>query len=52
MVLLGVERSFTAPDLPKFECPQCELDYRALAMDPMKSDKAVGWIKSELRPPQ
>jgi hypothetical protein len=52
MMLLGVELSFAGPDLRTFECPQCELDYKALAEDPMKSNKAVGWIKSELRPPE
>jgi hypothetical protein len=52
MILLGVELSFAGPDLRTFECPQCELDYKALAEDPMKSNKAVGWIKSELRPPE
>jgi hypothetical protein len=31
MMLLGVELSFVGPDLWKFECPQCELDYKALA---------------------
>jgi hypothetical protein len=52
MMLLGVELSFAGPDLRAFECPQCELDYKALAEDPMKSNKALGWIKSELRPPE
>jgi hypothetical protein len=52
MILLGVELSFAGPDLRKFECPQCELDYKALAEDPMRSDNAVGWIKGELRPPE
>ena len=52
MMLVGVEPSFAGPDLPTFECPKCELDYKALAEDPMKSSKAVGWIKSELRSPE
>ena len=52
MMLLGVELSFAGPDLRTFECPQCELDYKALAEDPMKSNKALGWTKSELRPPE
>jgi hypothetical protein len=52
MMLLGVELSFAGPDLRTFECPQCELDYKALAEDPMKSNKTVGWIKSELRRPE
>jgi hypothetical protein len=30
MMLLGVELSFAGPDLRTFECPQCELDYKAL----------------------
>jgi hypothetical protein len=52
MMLLRVELSFAGPDLRTFECPQCELHYKALAEDPMRSNKAVGWIKSELRPPE
>ena len=52
MMLLGVDFGFAGPDLRTFECPQCELDYKALAEDPMRSNKAVGWIKSELRPPE
>jgi hypothetical protein len=51
MMLVDVEPSFAGPDLRTFECPKCELDYKALAEDPMKSNKAVGWLKSELRPP-
>jgi len=52
MKLVDVEISFAGPDLRTFECPKCELDYKALAEDPMISNKAVGWIKSELRPPE
>jgi transposase-like protein len=52
MILLRVELSFAGPDLRKFECPQCELDYNALAEDPMRSNKVAGWIKSDLRPPE
>jgi hypothetical protein len=52
MMLVGVEPSFAGPDLWTIECPKCELDYKALAEDPMKSKKAVGWIKSELRSPE
>jgi hypothetical protein len=52
MMLVGVEPSFAGPVLQTLECPKCELDYKALGEDPMKSDKAVGWIKSELRPPE
>ncbi len=52
MMLVDLEPSFAGPDLRTFECPQCELDYKALAEDPMRSDKAVGWIKGELRPPE
>jgi hypothetical protein len=50
MMLLGVELSFVGPDLWKFECLQCELNYKALAEDPMKSNEAVGDVKpKELR---
>jgi hypothetical protein len=52
MMLLRVELSFAGPDLRTFECPKCELDYKALADDPMRSDKAVGWVNSELRSPE
>ena len=52
MMVVGVEPSFAGPVLRTLECPKCELDYKALAEDPMKSDKAVRWIKSELRPPE
>jgi hypothetical protein len=53
MMLLGVELSFAGPDLRTFECHQCELNYKVLAEDdPMRSNKAVGWIKSELRQPE
>jgi hypothetical protein len=52
MILRGVEQlSFAGPDLRTFECPQCKLDYKALAEDPMRSNKVRGWAKSELRPP-
>jgi hypothetical protein len=37
MMLLGVELSLAGPDLRTFECPKCELTYRALAEDQMKS---------------
>jgi hypothetical protein len=37
MLLLDVELGFAGPDLRTFECPQCELDYKALAEDPMES---------------
>ncbi len=52
MMLVDLEPSFAGPDLRTFECPKCELDYKALAEDPMRSDKAVGWVKGELRPPE
>ena len=52
MILLGVDLGFAGPDLCTFECLQCELDYKALAEDPMRSNTAVGWVKSELRPPE
>jgi hypothetical protein len=48
MMLLSVEPGFAGPDLRTFECPQCALDYKALAEDPMRSNG----IKSELRPPE
>jgi hypothetical protein len=37
MMLVGVEHSFAGPDLRTFECTKCELAYKALAEDPMKS---------------
>ena len=37
MMLVGVESSFAGPDLRTFECPKCELAYKALAEDSMKS---------------
>jgi hypothetical protein len=52
MMLIGIEPSFAGPDLRTFECLRCELTYRALAADPMKSNKAAGWLKSELRAPE
>ena len=52
MMLLGVELSFTGPDLWTFECSQCKIDYKVLAEDPMKSSKVTGWIKGELRQPE
>jgi hypothetical protein len=51
MMLASIALSSTGPDLRTFECPQCELDYRAPADDPMRSSKAAGWIKGELRQP-
>jgi hypothetical protein len=50
-MLVGIEPSFADPDLWTFQCPKCELAYKVLAEDPMKSNKAAGWLKSELRPP-
>jgi hypothetical protein len=35
MMLVGVEPSFAGPDLRTFECPKCELAYKALAEDTM-----------------
>jgi transposase-like protein len=52
MMLRGIEPSFAGPDLRTFECPKCELTYKALVADPMKSKKAAGWLKSELRAPE
>ena len=52
MMLVGIKPSFAGPDLRTFECSKCELTYNALAADPMKSNKAAGWLKSELRPPE
>jgi hypothetical protein len=52
MILTGIEFSFVGPYLRTFECPQCKLYYRALEEDPMRSRKAAGWIKGELRPPE
>lgn len=50
MMLVAVEPSFAGPDLQTFQCQICDLDYEAL--DPMKSSKVAGWIKSELRSPK
>jgi hypothetical protein len=47
MMLVDVARSVTGPDLRTFECPKCDVDYKALAEDPMKTKKAVGWLKGE-----
>jgi hypothetical protein len=33
MMLVAVEPSFAGPDLRTFECPDCELAYKALAED-------------------
>ena len=52
MMLVGIEPSFAGPDLRTLECPKCELTYKALVADPMKSNKMAGWLKSELRPPE
>jgi hypothetical protein len=52
MMLVGTKPGFAGPDLRTFECSKCELAYNALAADPMKSNKAAGWLKSELRPPE
>jgi uncharacterized C2H2 Zn-finger protein len=52
MMLVGIEPSFAGPDLRTFECPKCELTYKAMAADPMKSNKAAGWLKGELRAPE
>jgi hypothetical protein len=30
MMLVGIEPSFAGPDLRTFECPRCELTYKAL----------------------
>ena len=45
-MLVGIEPSFAGPDLWTFECPKCELAYKALAEDPMKS-KQSGWLAQE-----
>jgi hypothetical protein len=52
MMLVGIEPSLAGPDLWTFECLKCELTYKALVADPMKSNKAAGWLKSELRAPE
>ena len=52
MMLVDIEPSFAGPDLRNFACPQCDVDYKALAEDPMRSSKAAGWIKGELRQPE
>jgi hypothetical protein len=52
MMLAGIDPGFAGPDLWTFECPKCELAYKVLAEDPMNSNNATGWLKSELRPPE
>jgi transposase-like protein len=52
VMLVGIEPSFAGPDLRTFECPRCGLTYKTLVADPMKSNKAAGWLKSELRAPE
>ena len=52
MMLVGIEPSFAGPDLRTFQCPKCELTYKALVADPMKSNKLAGWLRSELRAPE
>jgi len=51
MMLVDVAHSFTGPDLRTFECPKCDVDFKALAEDTMKTKKAEGWLKGELRRP-
>jgi hypothetical protein len=46
MMMVGVELSFAGPDLRSFECPQCELDYKALAEDPMNLTKRWAGLKA------
>ncbi len=36
MMLVGVEPSCAGPDLRTFECPKCELAYKALAEESVK----------------
>jgi hypothetical protein len=47
MMLAGVESSFPGPVLRTFECPKCELAYKALA-GPNEIENKAGWLKSEL----
>jgi hypothetical protein len=45
MMLVGVEPSFAGPDLRTFECPKCELAYKA-GTGPNEIEDKAGWLQS------
>jgi hypothetical protein len=49
MILVCVELSFTGPDFGTLECPKCELDYKALAEDPMRREGITGNDDRDIR---
>jgi hypothetical protein len=51
MRLVRIEASRAGADLRTFGCRHCKNVHRALAEDPLKSDKAR-WLNSALKPPE
>ena len=51
MMLVRVEARRARADLRTFGCRQCKNVHKALAEDPLKSDKAR-WLNSALKPPE
>jgi predicted Zn finger-like uncharacterized protein len=51
MMVVRIEARPAGADLRTFGCRHCKNVHKALADDPLKSDKA-GWLNSALRPPE
>jgi hypothetical protein len=51
MLLVRIETSPAGSDLRTFGCRNCKHVHKALAEDPLKSDKAR-WLNSALKPPE
>jgi hypothetical protein len=52
LMLVGISRGDAGDELRHFECGKCDHARTSVAEpDPMKS-RAVGWLSSDLKPPQ
>ena len=51
MVVVAIEPAAAGPDFRTFECVRCEHTETIIVDDPIKSQE-VGWLTSELKPPQ
>jgi hypothetical protein len=51
MVVVAIEPAAAGRDFRTFECVRCEHTETIIVDDPIKSQE-VGWLTSELKPPQ
>ena len=53
MTLTGISPAPPGYDVRTFECAKCErISTKLGAKDPMKTVEALGWLSSQLKPPE